>query len=119
MRRKIRIITVNHQKYAWWFNFSHGIKLHLSPAEDKTSVITVCFPCEISDQFYTVFPLFLTMRKKEHFCRIKIIEPRMTALLLADLQNHFQTRKFISLNGFDLLAEMGWHILKIENVSDW
>ncbi|MBR1554454.1 MAG: hypothetical protein IJ644_03550 [Oscillospiraceae bacterium] len=119
MKRKFRIITVNHQKYAWWFSFQHGVKLHFSPQQDKTAGITVDFPSETSDDFYAVFPLFISMQKAGISCRIKLIEPKMSSLLIAYLQDDFQSRKQIFLNGFDLLSEMGWHVSGIENGFDW
>lgn len=44
MKRKVRAITVNGQKFAWWCSISqHETTVKLSPFEDKTSVLSIVF----------------------------------------------------------------------------
>ncbi len=119
MKRKFRIITVNHKKFAWWCSFNHGTEIHLSPECDKTAVITVAFPSKVSDDFYSLFPLFVIMQNQKQICRVKLIEPKMISLFLIYLQNDFQSRKTLSFDGCTLLRQMGWHIIQMENGFGW
>ena len=120
LKRKIRIITVNHKKFAWWYSFNHGTEIHLSPEQDKTAVITVRFPLQNAGHpGFFAFPLWISMQKQNQFCRVKLLEPNMISILLNYLQNHFRTRTLLSFDGSALLSEMGWQMITIQNGFDW
>ena len=52
MKRKVRTITVNGQKFVWWYLIrEHETIVKLSPYADKTSVISVVFS-DIKDILY-------------------------------------------------------------------
>ncbi len=45
MKRKVRTISVNQQKFVWWYTIDNYVtKVYLSPFEDKTSKVIVVFP---------------------------------------------------------------------------
>ncbi|MDE7365381.1 MAG: hypothetical protein K2N27_11000, partial [Ruminococcus sp.] len=51
---------------------------------------------------------------------IKTISPAMTAFMLSHLKSDdFVTRKYITYNGFDLLAKWGFRISKITDGTYW
>lgn len=52
MKRKVRTITVNQQKFVWWYSIGeHETVVKLSPLADKTSVINVVFG-DIEESLY-------------------------------------------------------------------
>ncbi len=126
MKRKIRTITVNDKKYVWWYRLGAGLaEINLSPINDKTSVITVNFLCdntEIIDEYEKYigigkYPKYVTI---DSVGDIKTISPAMIAFMLSHLKSDdFVTRKHITYNGFDLLAEWGFRISKITDGIYW
>lgn len=164
MKKRVRTITVNGQKFAWWCRINeHETVVKLSPLEDKTSIISVFFSGEnIRDglsQFIdgiviswveTGNPLLdqtsqhnesvLMAADGEAFC-IKIMEPRMAALLVTYLTGQnclcaeackerglavhvppggcFATRRSIRLNGYELLSQMGYQVLEVQKGYCW
>lgn len=115
MKRKTRTITVNDRKYVWWYKFGGGAVIYFSPFNDKTSIITVKFPLEYSNPNMEKFPEYIFMDKDNKLYCVKTIEPKMASLILTYLpDNAFMTRKTIDYNGFDLLSQMGYTIVKIQ-----
>ena len=108
MKKRVRTITVNGQKFAWWCLIKeHETVVKLSPLEDKTSVISVFFPGEnirdgvsqfiegiviswvktgnsLLDQM-SQYNESLLMASDGEECCIKIMEPRMAGLLITYL----------------------------------
>lgn len=125
MKRKTRTITVNGNKYVWWYSLGAGLaEINLSPADDKTSVITVNFWCdntEITDKCEKYigigkYPKYVTIQKND----IKTISPAMTAFILSHLKSdNFISRKHITYSGLDLLAEWGFFVDKITDGIYW
>lgn len=154
MKRKVRTITVNKQKFVWWFSIGeHETVVKLSPFADKTSVINVVFG-DIRESLYGEYnesvvisqrsvpqcSLFqynedITLSAVDPRCSVTfveswtnpeyhftIIEPKMAALLLTyftEQNNMFETRKNITLNGYDLLSQMGYQILEVKKGLTW
>lgn len=157
MKRKVRTITVNGQKFVWWYSIcEHETVLHFSPFEDKTSMISVVF-ADIKDSLYGQYnegvvvswvavtnPLQggmiqynegITMSMSNTECSVTLVEsrsdpeyyftiigPKMTGLLLTYFtgQNYlFETRKNITLNGYDLLSRMGYQVLEVKKGLTW
>ncbi len=119
MKKKYRVITVNGNKYVWRYGISAGMSaVTISPFEDKTSKVTVEFKdTEHKFKYDIIFPLFLELERNGERRCIKIIEPGMAALLAAYLSRMemFRTRKHVTLNGYQLLKDMGFDIIRIEN----
>ena len=158
MKRKVRTITVNGKKYVWWYSIcEHETAVHLSPFEDKTSVISVVF-ADIKDSLYGQYnegvvvswvgvtnPLqggmiqynegiTVSMRKPEYSVTLvesstnpdeyyfTIIEPKMAGFLLTyftEQNDLFETRKSITLNGYDLLSQMGYRVVEVKKGLTW
>ncbi|MDE5763916.1 MAG: hypothetical protein K2I00_03015 [Ruminococcus sp.] len=129
MKRKTRTITVNDNKYVWWYRVGAGLaEINLSPVNDKTSVITVNFLCdnaEITDKYEKYigigkYPEYITVQKDYSLCDIKTVSPKMAAFILSHLKSDdFVARKYISYNGFDLLEEWGFVVNKITDGIYW
>ncbi len=119
MKKKYRVITVNGNKYVWRYGIGAGVSVvTISPFEDKTSKIIVEFrDTEHKYKYDIIFPLFLELERNGERRGLKIIEPGMAALLAMYLsqRNIFETRKQITLNGYELLKDMGYNIIRIEN----
>lgn len=154
MKRKVRTITVNQQKFVWWYSIGeHETVVKLSPFADKTSVINVVFG-DIEESLYGEYNesvvisresvpqcgLFqynedITLLDVDPRCSVTlvkswtnpeyqftIIEPKMAALLLTyftEQNDMFETRKNITLNGYDLLTQMGYQILEVKKGMCW
>ena len=128
MKRKTRTITVNNKQYIWWYTFNENtVSLILSPANDKTSTITVMFSVnvdshKVNDHPIAVgcFPEYISIQKDdENYC-IKTIEPHMVNLMLTILSdNAFESRKNIVYNGQELLTETGYAITDIRMGMYW
>ncbi len=119
MKKKFRVITINENKFVWWYGVSAGMSaLTISPFEDKTSRAVIEFRNSGHKYKYDIiFPLYFELEKDGERRGLKTIEPGMAALLAMYLSQMemFKTRKQIILNGYDLLADMGYNIIRIEN----
>ncbi len=119
MKKKYRVITVNEKKYVWWYSIGAGLStVTISPFEDKTSKVNVEFrDTEHKYKFDIVFPLYLELKRNGEQRGLKTIESGMAALLAVYLSQRkfFETRKYITLNGYQLLKDMGFDIIRIEN----
>lgn len=103
-------------------------EINLSPVGDKTSVITVNFLCnntEITDEREKYigigkYPEYVTIQKDNSVYDIKTIAPAMVAFILSHLKSDdFVARKYITYNGFDLLAKWGFSVSKITDGIYW
>lgn len=119
MKRKTRIITVNDEKFVWWYKIGNVTEVKFSPIDDKTSTITVAFPCD--SKFNEEFVISICMTKEDEKRCIKVIEPQMAGLLLSYISEHhmFITRCNTILNGFDLLSKMGYSICEVKRGLYW
>lgn len=119
MKKKYRVITVNGNKYVWWYNIGAGVSaVTVSPLMDKTSKVVVEFrDTEHKYKYDIIFPLYLELEKNGERRGLKTIEPGKAALLAMYLlqREMFETRKQITLNGYKLLADMGYNIIRVEN----
>lgn len=121
MKKNRRTITVNGKQYVWWYGIGEGLTMVIiSPIEDKTSKVEVKFQDAEYRWEYTnsfTFPLYLELEKDNEHRSLKLIEPGMAALLTAYLaqKSIFKSRKQIELNGYELLKNMGYKIIKIKN----
>lgn len=119
MNRKTRTITVNGIQYLWWYRLDGGAIIILSPINDKTSMITVEFPCEYYSKYDVVFPEYIIMKKDNKEYCVKTLEPKMASLMLSYLSDAFKSRKNIIYNGYDLLSKMGYIISEVKNRWYW
>ena len=133
MKRKVRTISVNQQKFVWWYTIDNYItKVYLSPFEDKTSKVIVVFPDVIPSLYgqynesivvsYGNDNESIVISKEKTECCIKIVAPKMAGFLLdyfTKQKNMFVTRKSIVLNGYDLFSQMGYHIIEIKKGLCW
>ncbi len=119
MKKKYRVITINENKFVWWYGVSAGMSaLTISPFEDKTSRAVIEFRDSGHNYKYDIiFPLYFELEKDGERRGLKTIEPGMAALLAMYLSQMemFKTRKQLILNGYELLADMGYNIIRIEN----
>ncbi|MDE6727073.1 MAG: hypothetical protein K2J80_03915, partial [Oscillospiraceae bacterium] len=79
MNRKTRTITVNDRQYVWWYRLDGGAFIILSPINDKTSMITVEFPCGDKikyDEYDVVFPEYIIMKKDNKEYCVNTIGPK-------------------------------------------
>lgn len=145
MKRKVRTISVNKQKFVWWYAIgTHITKVYLSPYEDKTSKVTIAFPDVISSLYgqynesivvskedyislglcrgFDLYNESIVISKGEIACCIKIVAPKMARLLLeyfTKQKDIFVTHKNTVLNGYDLFSQMGYHIIEIKKGQYW
>lgn len=128
MKRKTRTITVNDQQYVWWYRLGGGAIIIFSLINDKTSMITVEFPCEYKSKYdegypeYIIegFPEYIIMKKDNKEYCVKTIEPKMASLMLSYLScDAFKSRKNIIYNGYDLLSKMGYIISEVKEGLYW
>ena len=125
MKKNRRNITVGGNKYVWWYRIDAGLcVITVSPFEDKTSKIHIEFKdtkCDCDYGYCFTFPLYVELEKDGEQSRLKLIEPGMAALLITSLFQRalFQTRKEITLHGYEQLADMGYSIIRIENGADF
>lgn len=125
MKKNKRIITVDGNKYVWWYKIGIGLSVvTVSPFEDKTSKVRIVFKDTEHDCDYGyvfVFPLYVELEKDREQSCLKLIEPGMVALLTMYLSQRelFRTRKEITLHGYGLLADMGYNIIRIKNGVDF
>lgn len=125
MKKNRRKITVDGNKYVWWYRIDPGLcVVTVSPFEDKTSKIRIEFKdttCDCDYGYCFTFPLYVELEKDREQSRLKLIEPGMATLLVTCLfqRELFQTRKEITLHGYELLADMGYDIIRIENGVDF
>ena len=121
MKKNRRTITVDGNKYVWWYRIDAGLcVVTVSPFEDKTSKIRIT-KCDCDYGYCFAFPLYVELEKDREQSRLKLIEPEMATLLVTCLfqRELFQTRKEITLHGYELLADMGYDIIRIENGVDF
>lgn len=133
MKKKLRAITLNGQKFAWWFAADqHETVLKLSPFEDKTTVASIVF----SDRDIAVSwvvtgnPFWDQMRHYNEsvvvltegtVCDFRLIGPKMAGLLLAYFieKNLFKTRTNSAFNGYELLSQMGYQVVAVKKGICW
>lgn len=120
MKKNRRVLTVNGNKFVWWHGIGEGFaSVTLSPFEDKTSKARVEFR-DFSYQYEScnsfTFPLYFEVEKDCKRGSLKVIEPGMAALLAAGLceRDVFQPRKQLVLNGYEVLEELGYGIIRTE-----
>ena len=127
MKRKTRTITAGGKKYIWWYRF-YDMKAALifSPAQDKTSTVTVEFtaPPDFSAdeplQAAGYYPAYIVIKKGDALSRIKTVSPAAAALLLAQLTDSaFKSRHNAVLNGTELLSGIGFEVIHTEMAAYW
>ena len=117
MKRKTRTITVNNKKYVWWWNvYYDATSLFLSPEGDKTSTISVDFTDKCSNG---EFNMSVVVRKDGTEKTVKIVEPAMAGLVLPYLHETFTPRKYIVIDGSELLEKMGYEVVGIKKGLSW
>lgn len=143
MKRKVRTISVNNQKFVWWYGISeHVTTVNISPFHDKTSVISINFPdismcfnwgeCNesniVSLQRQDIPQMYLgnynenvVISKDDTQDCVKIVEPKMAGLLISYFieKDLFVTRKTTVLNGYDVLSQMGYQIVEVKKGLYW
>ena len=125
MKKNRRTITVDGNKYVWWHEIGAGLSVvTISPFEDKTSKVRIEFQdteCDCDYGYGFTFPLYVELEKDREQRSLKLIEPGMAALLTMYLsqRERFKTRKEITLHGYELLADMGYNIIRIKNGVDF
>ena len=85
MKKNRRKITVDGNKYVWWYRIGAGLcVVTISPFGDKTSRIRIEFKdaeCDCDYGYGFKFPLYVELEKDRKRCHLKLIEPGMAALL--------------------------------------
>lgn len=125
MKKNRRKITVDGNKYVWWYRIGAGLcSVTVLPFEDKTSKVHIVFKdtgCDCDYGYGFTFPLYVELEKDREWRRLKLIEPGMAAFLTMYLfqRGLFKTRKEITLHGYELLTDMGYNIIQIENGFDF
>ena len=123
MKRKVRTISLNNQKFAWWYNISEHVTIvKISPLHDKTSIIRIKFPDIVCSDYWGTYNESVVISKDDTQYCVKIVEPKMAGLLLSYFiarNDLFVTRKTIELNGYDVLLQMGYQIVKVKNGVYW
>ena len=140
MKRKVRTISLNNQKFVWWYGISEYVTtVNISPFHDKTSIISIKFPdintCFDSGAYNesTIISLGWQMylgtynesvvisKDDTQYC-VKIVEPKMVGLLLSYFiarNDLFVTRKTNVLNGYDVLLRMGYQVVEVKKGVYW
>ena len=126
MKRKVRTISVNGQKFIWWYKISEQeTRVNVSPIADKTSVISIIFPNRSESSCYQSGYLYnesVVMSKDDVEYCVKIIEPEMAGLILTyftEQNQAFVTHKNIIQNGYELLSQMGYQITEVKTGLYW
>lgn len=124
LKRKTRTITIDNQQYIWWYELGAETTINLSPINDKTSIISIYFPLDtIHKHEHPIFDIYnetVIMKKdNEEYC-LKIISPKMVALIISNLSfNEFTTRRHVFYNGFDLLLKWNYIISDVVTGVCW
>ena len=125
MKKNRRTITVDGKKYVWWYKIRASLCIiTVSPFEDKTARVCIAFndtECDGDYGYGITFPLYVELEKDGEQHRLKLIDPKMAALLTMYLfqKELFKPRKEITLHGYELLMNMGYNIIRIENEVDF
>ena len=122
MKRKTRIININNRSYVWWYNIGNYTYLHISPYNDKTSVITIEFNYDDNGKSQSTeeFAEYIIMNKENTEYCIKTISPKMIALILSYLSpDAFMPRKNTVYNGFNLLSQFRFTVCNIKPGLYW
>lgn len=119
MKKKTRNITVNNEKYAYWYSLTEeGTLIFVSPAGDKT--IRACFRFENDpNRLRMSSPWFWRMsgikaKKNQQEVEIDILMPKFIAQLIQvsieEYPNLFQerNRKSDINNAYSLFAKLGY-----------
>ena len=124
LKRKTRTITIDNQQYIWWYELGAETTINLSPINDKTSIISIYFPLDTIHKYeHPIFDIYnetVIMKKdNEEYC-LKIISPKMVALIISNLSfNEFTTRRHVFYNGFDLLLKWNFIISDVVTGVCW
>ena len=121
MGRKFRTISVNGQKFVWWYKISEEeTAVHVSPFGDKTSVVSIVFPDRDGKPCYqsgfSYHESVVMTKDDEEYC-VKIVSPKMAGLILTYLTGQDEgivARKKVIRNGYELLAQMGYQVTEVK-----
>lgn len=124
MKKNRRTITVGGYKYVWWYGIGAGLSVvTISPFRDRTSKVRIEFQdteCDGDYGYCFTFPLYVELEKDRERCSLKLIEPGMVSLLTMYLSKKelFKAQKEITFQGYEILTDMGYNIIRIENGAD-
>lgn len=131
MKKKVRQITVENQNYVWWYGISERITvLYLSPAADKTNIVRIEFakmPNMPDGEIWSTGMSYaekVGMTKGGERFEIKIISPKMAAMLIAYLvkerpETFGKCREITFQDGYALLGGMGYTEISVELGMYW
>lgn len=99
---------------------NYEVLYHEEKQENHSSRVRIKFQdteCDHDYRYGFTFPVYVELEKDREQRRLKLIEPGMVALLTMYISRRelFKTRKEITLHGQELLADMGYDIVRIEN----
>ncbi|MBQ8967945.1 hypothetical protein [Ruminococcus sp.] len=119
MKKKIRRLTVGGNKYVCLIEFTEGIIIKLSPAEDKTARTDVVFGRKAEDGEDS-FPERITAVKDGEEVSFMTDRPAGAVLMLELLgEGCFISRKTLRVDGYGLLEKNGYRITGIKNGLYW
>lgn len=123
MKRKVRKISVNNQKFVWWYGISENVTtVNISPFHDKTSIISIKFSDIGRCSHWGEYNESIVMSKDDAQVCVKIVAPKMAGLLLSYIvagNDLFVMRKTIILNGYEILSQMGYQIVEVKKGIYW
>ncbi len=117
MKKKIRDISVNGEKYVYWYKRNRNTStLNISPKEDKTTKISIVFDIVVPEEekrycsgFYGVECI-----KDNEIVRLSVGEPKFVSFVIDYFvrTNSFVKNKVKIVDGIKLLNDFGYTEIK-------
>lgn len=119
MKSKLRNITVNNEKFVYWYSGCSSFRLFFSPKENKNIRFELIFSAPLPDNdphtFFWTFYKIISIYNKEEIV-LSIAMPKFIAYVISYLmltqKELFKEKKHHTINGMTLLNEMGYTNLK-------
>lgn len=125
MKKKIRTIVISDCKYVWWYKIQEDLIIVVSPFNDKTSTVSISFPCNHNNdnlpQAATgAIPAKILLRKNDIDKTFEVLSPKLVSVLIEYLSSSaFNTHCDRQFNGIGLLNNMGYTITDIKYRMYW
>lgn len=125
MKKKIRTIVVSDCKYVWWYKIQKDLIIIVSPLNDKTSTVSITFPCNhynynLPQAAIGAIPEKILLQKNEIKETFEVLSPKLISILIEHLSpSIFKTHCGRQFNGIDLLNNMGYSITDIKYRMYW
>ncbi len=117
MKKKTRDITVNDEKYVYWYRRNRNTSiLNISPKEDKTTKIYIVFDIVVPEEEKIYCSGFYGIEciNDDEIVRISVAEPNFVSFVIEYFvsTNFFDKNKVKTVDGIKLLNDFGYKAIK-------